>query len=389
RSANRPLIRPDHIGLWRSVAPGDGAVFLPEHWVIMTRTSTGPTTRTRAAILAAAALLVGCSELPPEPQLAVAGTDDLVRGLASVVDVTATMSGGEHLFQLSDSEIASGWTTFRFANASHSDHFVLIYRAPQEAIDAAASAGESLLEHWHGAITVPFQEEFNPYVAGDITYDAFVGNLVGAISASAPWFLAPGAPAVGGPGLTAAGRTSKTTVLLEPGTYIIECYVKHANEQFHSYNGMLQMLTVTDEVSRARAPRATAELELSSTGGIRMPDDMRPGMQTIAIRFLDQKPYEHLQGHNAQLVRLSGDDPALLDELADWMDWRAKGSLSFRAPEGAEFIGGSMEMGAGGTAYYTVNLTPGDYAWIAEVPDPASKNMLKTFSVPSSRGRGR
>jgi hypothetical protein len=68
------------------------------------------------------------------------------------------------------------------------------------------------------------------------------------------------------------------------------------------------------------------------------------------------------------------------------MDWRAPGALASRAPEGAEFLGGTMEMGAGGTAYYRVNLTPGTYAWIAEVPDPAGKNMLKTFTVPSGPG---
>ena len=335
--------------------------------------------------LSAIALVLACADAAPEPIMA-ASADVLARGQASIVDVTATHVGDQHLFNLSADEVQSGWTTFRFTNASHTDHFVLLYRVPQEAIDAAANAGEPLLEHWHESITVPFQEQFNPYVAGDISYDAFVGNLVGAISASAPWFFSPGAPASGGAGLTAPGTTSQTTVLLEAGTYILECYVKDQDEQFHSYNGMLQQLAVTTEPSGAREPSATAVLELSSSAGIGMSEDMRPGMQTIAIKFLDQSVYEHLQGHNAQLVKLDSTDPALLEELAGWMDWRAAGSLAFRAPEGTEFLGGAMEMAAGGTAYYTVNLAPGTYAWIAEVPDPAAKNMLKTFTVPSARG---
>ena len=335
--------------------------------------------------LGAVALVLGCADAASEPMVA-ANAGYQVRAQASIVDVTATHSGGQHRFSLSADEVPSGWTTFRFTNASHSDHFVLLYRVPQEAIDAAASAGEPLLDHWHDAITTPFQDEFNPYVAGDISYEDFLGNLVGAISASAPWFFSPGAPASGGPGLTSAGQTSQTTLLLEPGTYILECYVKDEDEQFHSYNGMLQQLTVTAEPSGAREPSANAVLELSSSDGIRVPDDMRPGMQTIAIRFLDQAVYEHLQGHNAHLVKLDSTDPALLADLASWMDWRAEGSLAFRAPEGAEFLGGTMEMAAGGTAYYTVNLVPGTYAWIAEVPDPSTKNMLKTFTVPSARG---
>lgn len=347
--------------------------------------------RRKTTLMLAAALALGCSEGVPAPERLMAAEDagGIVLGQASVVDVMATHRGDEHLFTLSSDEVPSGWTTFRFTNASHTDHFVLLFRAPQSALDAAAAAGQPLLDHWHERITVPFQEEFNPYVAGDIGYEAFVGNLVGAISASAPWFFDPGAPAVGGPGLTAAGGTSQTTVLLEPGTYIIECYVKDGNEEFHSYNGMLEMLTVTADESGAREPVATAELELSSTGGIGIPEDVRPGRHTFAIRFLDQTTYEHLQGHNAHLVRLRDTEPELLGALADWMDWMAPGSLSFRAPEGAEFLGGTMEMGAGGTAYYTVTLKPGTYAWIAEVPDPATKNMLKTFSVPSSRPAGR
>lgn len=316
----------------------------------------------------------------------------LVLGVAgasgSVVDVTATHSDDAHLFLLSTTEVASGWTTFRFTNASPSDHFVLLFRAPQEAIDAATSAGVSLLEHWHEVVTVPFQEEFDRYVAGDVTYEEFVDALVGAIVESAPWFFDPGAPPVGGPGLTAAGRASETTVLLEPGTYILECYVKDSDEEFHSYNGMLEMLSVAEAKSDAREPEATAELLLSSGEGIRVPQDVQAGMQTIAIRFLDQTAYEHLQGHNAHLVRVSGTEPHLLDALADWMDWRVRGSLASRAPAGVEFLGGTMEMAAGGTAYFSVDLAPGTYAWIAEVPDPAGKNMLTTFTVPPAPEAG-
>lgn len=47
----------------------------------------------------------------------------------------------------------------------------------------------------------------------------------------------------------------------------------------------------------------------------------------------------------------------------------------------AEFMGGTMEMAEGGTAYFHVALEPGDYAWIAEIPDPADHNMLKPFTI--------
>ncbi|MFP8488125.1 hypothetical protein ACKGJO_03420 [Gracilimonas sp. Q87] len=57
-------------------------------------------------------------------------------------------------------ETKSGWVTFNFENASPSDHFFLLYKVPEAAIQSADEAGESLLELWHSALTTPFQENF-------------------------------------------------------------------------------------------------------------------------------------------------------------------------------------------------------------------------------------
>ena len=67
------------------------------------------------------------------------------------------------------------------------------------------------------------------------------------------------------------------------------------------------------------------------------------------------------------------------------MDWTQPTGLETPAP--AEFLGGTHEMPAGGRAYFTVRLEPGRYAWIAEVPSPVEKGMLKTFTVPPGSGR--
>jgi hypothetical protein len=213
--------------------------------------------------------------------------------------------------------------------------------------------------------------------------------LVATISETAPWFFDPGAQTMGGPGFTAAGTTSKTTVHLEPGEYIVECYVKNEEEVFHSYIGMLEYIRVTDEASGAQEPDPTKTLTISSTEGIQFDQELNEGRHTFEILFKDQKSYAHLQGHNVQLVKLSNkDDEELLDRLSTWMDWRQAGSLVNRAPEGAEFMGGTMEMTEGGTAYFHVTLEPGDYAWIAEIPDPAEHNMLKTFTITDDNNSG-
>lgn len=52
------------------------------------------------------------------------------------------------------------------------------------------------------------------------------------------------------------------------------------------------------------------------------------------------------------------------------------------APKGVAFLGGTQEMPQGKKAYFKADLQPGDYAFIAEVPDPMGKGMFQTFSIP-------
>ncbi len=320
-------------------------------------------------------LYISCSE-------STSATTDI--NSENVVEVTATHDHDEnlHLFELNTQTISSGWTTFQFRNASHVDHFFVIYQVPDAAITAAADADEPLLEHWFQGVTDPFQTEFNPYAAGEIEYAEFVDNLVAHVLEKGPWFFDPGAPPMGGPGFTAAGETSKTTVNLEPGEYIVECYVKDENEQFHSYLGMLEQLTVNGEESAAEEPEATVSLTISSTAGITANEIPEAGSQIVEVFFEDQATYGHLLGHNVQLVKLSDNsDEELIASVIEWMDWTKPGSLVNRAPEGAEFLGGAMEMTGGSVAYIHADFEPGDYAWVAEIPDPIGANMLKTFTV--------
>ena len=45
------------------------------------------------------------------------------------------------------------------------------------------------------------------------------------------------------------------------------------------------------------------------------------------------------------------------------------------------FIGGTNDAPAGSTQYFKVNLEPGKYALISEVPNTKAKGMLKTFTI--------
>ena len=264
-------------------------------------------------------------------------------------------------------EIPSGWTTFRFVNESPMTHFVLVERPPD------GHGVESQQEE----IAPVFQDGLNLLTAGE--FDAALLRF-GDLPA---WF--GDVVFMGGPGLTAPGATSQATVFLEPGTYLLECYVK-TNGIFHSYNpdpsmtGMVHEFTVTGETTDAVEPTSTIQIEISTAGGIEVAGDLVPGEHTVAVRFIDQTVHENFVGHDVHLVRVT--DDLDLAELERWMDWSQPGGLETPAP--AMFIGGTNEMPAGVTGYFTVVLEAGDYAWISEVPGTVEKGMLKRFSVPAA-----
>lgn len=280
---------------------------------------------------------------------------------ASVVEVTAR---GLDFVEAPDT-IPSGWTTVRLNNASEMIHFAILERLPD---------GMSMRDQQE-AVAPVFQEGMNLLNAGrpEAASKAF-GELP-------KWF--GDMVFMSGPGLIAPGRTAQTTVQLAPGTYLLECYVK-TDGVFHSYNpspdayGMVHELTVTEASSGAPAPTPTLEMVLSSEGGIEVDEgNVAPGKHTVGVHFARQKAHEHFLGHDVHLVRLEDDTD--LQKLAAWMDWTQPGGLETPAP--VEFLGGTHEMPAGETAYFSVELTPGRYAWIAEVPNPAEKGMLRTFTV--------
>jgi len=261
-------------------------------------------------------------------------------------------------------EIESGWTTFRFVNESDMTHFAIVERLPE---------GIGVKEQQEQVAPV-FQEGMNLLAAGntDAALKKF-GELP-------EWFGR--IVFMGGPGLTSPHTTAQTTVHLEPGTYLLECYVKTGGV-FHSYSanrsayGMVHQFTVAERHSGEAEPEATAELTLSSARGIEAPATMIPGVHTIAVHFEDQTVHENFVGHDVHLVRLKPDTD--VPALAAWMDWRQPTGLSTPAP--AEFLGGVQESPAGTTGYMTVRLEPGDYAWISEVPDPDKNGMFQPFHV--------
>ena len=140
---------------------------------------------------------------------------------------------------------------------------------------------------------------------------------------------------VGGPGLVGPGITGETTVYLEEGRYLLECYVK-TNGVFHSFNpsptdyGMVHEFVVRDYNGSVKAPSASVSLAVSSDSGIVMSGTPIVGKNVVAIHFADQKVHENFVRHDVHLAQLSGAGD--VDALNAWMDMVGTGGLGDPGP---------------------------------------------------------
>lgn len=275
-----------------------------------------------------------------------------------IVDIVST----GHEFTM-PAEIASGWSTFRYHNRTGGTHFAVIEKLPD-----GKTVEDSITE-----VAPVFQDAMDLIHAGDP--DAGFNEF-----ANLPAWYAE-VVFLGGPGLLGPHDIGETTVHLEPGTYLIECYVKGLDGTFHTTKGMIEGFVVTDEETGAEPPRADMALTLDDNG-IHVDGDLKPGRRTVAVHFESQRAYGNLLGHDVHLASLDGTD---VDAVNDWMNW----VTALTSPTAPTFLGGTHEMPAGHTAYVTVHVTPGEYAWVAEIDDPSSKGFLTTFTVPSTAGSKR
>lgn len=280
-------------------------------------------------------------------ETAVPSTDD------HLVEVTAV----DYAFQ-APAEIPSGWTTIRMKNEGQEEHFLLLNRLPD---------GKTF-EDYQREVAPPFESVWDSLRTGAIDR-AEAGSRLGSLLPD--WYLTS-VKQVGGPGLVAPGGTSQASAKLDPGTYVIECYVKTPDGEFHSSLGMARPMIVTDAPSGAPEPEADLEMTLSNYD-IAIEGEVAPGGHTVAVHF--QEHPEVGLGNDVHLVRLEEDTD--VQEVVEWMGWMNPRGL--QAPAPAEFVGGTQEMPVGDTAYFTVIVEPGRYLWISE--STAEMGMLKEFTV--------
>jgi hypothetical protein len=257
--------------------------------------------------------------------------------------------------------IPSGWNTFKYYNLSNETHFFLMDKYPE---------GKTIRD-MKNEVLPPFDKGMDLINQGN-NEEGFA-----AFGELPEWFGS--IVFSGGSGFIGPKNTSVTTIKLDPGYYIMECYVKMPNGKWHTSMGMAKPLIVSEEDSANSPPIADIEITISKDKGINYSGDITRGKHTFSVHFKDQIPHEHFLGHDVNLVKLSTD--ADLDKLEAWMNWSTPFGLKTPVPNDVTFLGGVNDSPAGNIGYFKATITSGKYAFISEVPNSKEKGMFKTFTI--------
>ncbi|MFC3414386.1 hypothetical protein [Algoriphagus hitonicola] len=226
-------------------------------------------------------------------------------------------------FQMPDT-ITSGWNLWRYHNKSTQTHFILIDKYPE------------------GITLDSVKQRVLPTFANGMTLinDGKAEEGFAEFGKMPQWFSEVIWP--GGVGLISPGLTAETSLKLDPGYYLVECYVKMNNGMFHTNMGMIKELVVVDKKSNLKEPEADIAITISRESGIEVEPPLIAGLYTFSVNYLDQATYDHFLGHDINLVKIEENaDEGILEA---WLDWRDPKGLVEPAPKGFIFLGGVNDM---------------------------------------------
>ena len=172
------------------------------------------------------------------------------------------------------------------------------------------------------------------------------------------------AVAVGGPNAAVPGQTIAATIDMEPGNYVVVCFIPSPGEQApHAAKGMIAQLTVTAGGVAQAGAAATETMEdpkpdlhlVMKEYGYQFSKPVTAGKHTIHVMN------EGAQDHEAVMLKMNPGK-----RIADFNAW-VMGNM--QGPPPATTIDGIAGMASGRTAIFTADFTPGTYAIICFVGD--------------------
>lgn len=229
-------------------------------------------------------------------------------------------------------DIPSGWTTFRFVNTGPEPHHLSLLR----------------LENGH-------------------TPD----DLVAAIRDRKP--IEGIATALGGPNAGEIGMHTSAAMRLEPGQYVLTCFIPSPDGTPHIFKGMIKPITVRTDAAGVEPGAPDARITFTDYA-FNVTGELAAGERTI-LASTDPGATEP---HEVVVVRLASGKTVA--DVNEWMH-------TMEGPPPGEFIGGVTGIDPGHSNSFTVTLTPGEYALLCPIPSnqdgqPHSmKGMVHQFTV--------
>lgn len=159
---------------------------------------------------------------------------------------------------------------------------------------------------------------------------------------------------VGGPNTAGSKETAEGTMTLEPGTYMLVCWVPSPDGMLHVMKGMVKEMRVTGPATAAAEPNADITMVMDDYS-FDLSKPITPGRHTI--RFENRAA----QSHEALIARLLPDKT-----LAQAVVWLNAGQAG---PPPIEMIGGASGLAKGRHMFITADFPAGRYALLCFIPD--------------------
>ena len=151
----------------------------------------------------------------------------------------------------------------------------------------------------------------------------------------------------------APGQTADATINLEPGSYLLVCFVPSADGVPHIAKGMSRPLAVTGTAVAAAPLPGDVEIKLTDYAfGLSKP--LTAGQHVVRVVNDGQ------QSHEVMVIRLAPGKTAA--QVAAWVE-------KMEGPPPGEPLSGVAGLGVGQSASFPLSLTPGEYGLICFIPD--------------------
>ncbi len=179
---------------------------------------------------------------------------------------------------------------------------------------------------------------------------------------------------VGGVGAIAPGLTAQSVINLSAGQYVILCLVPSPSDHVaHHEKGMIKTLTVEQSQVSVGEPTAGMNVHLKDFA-FDLPDSLPAG--PVTIKVINDGP----EPHEFNILKLA--DGKTAADVMQFLSGAAGGPPPFTP------VGGMNGLDMGLWGYAELNLEPGTYAAICNIPSPKAEGhphftlgMIKQFTV--------